>query len=244
MSIVFLIAVGGIIARGWGNLPDVDVDSKSAPNSPLALKEVAQRGRNNYKATGTAAAANLTANEELRMTLDAEAAKSQKGISGLTLRRIAAIESKCDLDLAYSKPLVRGYFQMNEAACTDVSIPFADIKEKTAWKKGCEAGRKFLDLNWKRLEDEGLTLSDGTKATLTVLYLWHQQGSGAAPKLLKNLADGTAKGKAANDNMRANVGPQALASIDGPATGGHKMTELEYYAYWAGAIDATIEAIK
>jgi len=229
---------------GRAALPDVLVDTKSEDTSPCTLRQIVELGNKNYKATGSTAAANLTTNKDLSATLGSESAASTKGISALTLKRIAAIESKCDLDLAYSKPKVKGYFQMSSDACTDVGIQFADIDDKAEWKKGCEAGRKFLDLNWQRIDKQGIPLVDGDQATLTALYLWHQQGSGGAAALLKHLSDGSAAKTVANDNMRNNIGPKALAMIDGPDDVDHELTELEYYAFWVGAIKATIESIK
>ena len=41
--------------------------------------------------------------------------------------------------------------------------------------------------------------------------------------------------------MLANIPPKTKAAIQ---AGGHEMTELEFYAYWAGAIDVIMEKIK
>jgi hypothetical protein len=231
-----------VIPECFGDLPDVTGDNKSSDDAVLTLHQVHDKGSGNYKKAATDAATNLASNSDLAGELKSQA-QSSTHLSELTLRRIAAIESRCDIKFAYSttNPSFRGYFQMGKDACTDVGINFSDISDPSQWRKSCEAGRLYLDLNWKRLTDSGASLTDGDKATLTLLYLMHQQGPGAAPSLWSDLNDGSAATTAASSNMRNNVGPKALAAIEG--TNGRKLTELEFYAYWVGAIDAVCAQI-
>ena len=231
---VFLFRVEIVLAT----IPDVVTDEKCTPDSPLMLKEIYGKGKANYKSAAEKAVKNLTDDAALAAELKVQAGLS-KHFSELSLKRICAIESQCSLEFAYSKASYKGFFQMGEDACTDVDIPFQDIDEKTEWKKSCEAGRLFLDKNWDRLARAGATLTDGEKATLTLVYLTHQLGAGGGPALFKSLDAGTSKTKEANDNMLANIPPKTKAAMQ---AGDHEITELEFYAYWVGSIDAVIAA--
>jgi hypothetical protein len=232
----------GMPVRSYGaDPPDVLAQTTCNIGSPLTLKQIYDRGAANYKPAATDALSNLNNNVDLSTQLKAEASKA-KHVSELTLRRIAAIESRCDLRYAYSKDNFKGYFQMGEQACKDVGLKLSHISDPSQWRNGCEAGRLYLDLNWDRLAGNGAVLRDGDKATLTALYLMHQQGPAAGAQLWKHLCDGSAANTAASAAMRANVGPEALENIEGD--GPHEMQELEFYAYWVGALDIVIGTIR
>jgi hypothetical protein len=226
------------LSSALAELPNVEEDKKSAATSALTLKAIWSLGKKNYGDAATKAVTNLAGNKDLADVLEVES-KLSKNFSFLSLKRICAIESQCDLTFAYSKASYKGYFQMGKDACTDVGTKFTDIDEKSEWKKSCEAGRLFLDLNWKRLADKGASLTDGTMSTLTLIYLTHQLGAGGGPALFKTLNDGTAASAEASKDMLANIPPKATASMIGAA--GHKITQLEFYAYWAGSIQVVMD---
>lgn len=220
-----------------GDPPDVLTDNKSATTSPLKLREVHELGVKRWEGVAKKSADNLAADAELKAELN----KAGTHLAPLALRRIAAIESQCNRTFAYSQASYKGFFQMSQAACTDVNIAFTDIDEPTEWVKGCEAGRKFLDLNWERIKNGGVTLKDD-EASLVALYIAHNQGYSASVKLWKNLNDNSAATKNASSAMVNNVWKKDLENIEG--TAGHKLTELEFYAYWKGAIHGIAEKIQ
>ena len=173
--IVYLILVFSSTCV-YAAFPDVVVDEKATSTSALTLKQIYSRGRLNWKSAAADALSNLSNDKELAGEIRSQASSSTN-FSELALKRICAIESRCSLEWAYSKAAYKGFFQMGADACKDVNMKMSEIDEKTEWRKSCEAGRKFLDLTWKRLSSAGAKLDHGKKESLTMIYLTHQLGS-------------------------------------------------------------------
>ena len=96
---------------------------------------------------------------------------------------------------------------MQGLACTDVNIKWDDINDATE----CKAGALFLALIWKRLTAKGATLTDGSKETLTLIYLTHQLGASGGPALFKVLDDGKGATTPASPAMVNNIAEGVLA---------------------------------
>ena len=83
---------------------------------------------------------------------------------------------------------------------------------------------------------------DGVEVDAFHLYLAHQQGAAGSARLIAQVLSGAAGTTPANRNMRANM---HRALVEAATADGHRLRELEYYAYvlgaWAAACEHVVE---
>ena len=142
------------------------------------------------------AKAKILGDTELVKAFEVEAAKTDL-ITADLLKQICAIESGGDR--AAQNGSYWGLFQLGQDAAQDVGIEFTELQGKDNWKKNVEGGRKFLNIQAKRLKKEGLECS------ACHIYLLHQQGMTGGLRVLKQVASETSRETLAPENLKSNM---------------------------------------
>jgi hypothetical protein len=165
----------------------------------------------------------------------AEAAAGAKYLKESDLKAIVAIESRANRATGINEDGYAGLFQMGKKAAKDVGYDYDDLKDPADWKTNVEAGTNYLDKNAGRLAAKGLPVN-----ALNV-YLYHQQGPKGAPRILQEVADGTARTKAASKNMLKNLPPSYKASM---SRLGQEITVQNFYDYFSDTFNKVNSAVN